>query len=138
MRTCLYAFIFLMTATTSFAQDCASNVKDLKSLTKNNGLPFKWIENTTKNPFQLVLKDGQGMISFNLRTKKGLWADAQGSICRSKNDSYTLKIQKILWGQESPMVARLAKSKVISITFPYTNILEAKVSGMVLEFSPLH
>lgn len=117
------------------AQDCASNIAQLKTLVGNNGLALNWTENTKKNPLHLTLKDGAGNLNLRLKTVKGEWANVTGVIC-TRGDNYVAKVAKIDWGPEAPGIAKAAGIKEIKLKLPYPNVLKVSVSLLSFEFSP--
>lgn len=119
----------------AMAEECASNLAELRGITKNNGLPLNWSEDTNKNPLHLNLKDGSGLLNLRLRTAKGEWANVTGIVC-TKGDNFVAKVSKIVWGPEAPGIAKAASIKEIKLKLPYPNVLKVSVSLLSFTFNP--
>ena len=117
------------------AEECASNLTELKGITKNNGLALNWSEDTNKNPLHLNLKDGGGELHLRLKTAKGEWANVTGIVC-TRGDNYVAKVSKIVWGPEAPGIAKAAGIKEIKLKLPYPNVLKVSVSLLSFTFHP--
>jgi len=125
----------LILSLNAFAEECASNLTELKGITKNNGLALNWTEDTNKNPLHLNLKDAGGVLNLRLKTAKGEWANVTGIIC-TKGDNYVAKVSKIVWGPEAPGIAKAAGIKEIKLKLPYPNVLKVSVSLLSFTFNP--
>lgn len=132
----LVSIMFLVVLSlNAMAEECASNISELKGITKNNGLALNWTEDTNKNPLHLNLKDGGGVLQLRLKTAKGEWANVTGIVC-TKGDNYVAKVSKIVWGPEAPGIAKAAGIKEIKLKLPYPNVLKVSVSLLSFTFSP--
>lgn len=131
------ALLLLVLSLSVMAEECASNLAELKGITKNNGLALNWEEDTNKNPLHLNLKDGGGVLQLRLKTVRGEWANVTGIIC-TKGDNYVAKVSKIVWGPEAPGIAKAANIKEIKLKLPYPNVLKVSVSLLSFTFSPAH
>lgn len=130
---CIFISLFSLS---TFAQECADNVVELKTLVGNRSLAMKWKENTTKNPlFLTIMNNANGTINLALKTAKGNWAVASGIVC-GKGTNYVAKIQDIKWGDEAPRLAKMVKVNQLKLELPYNSLLEVEVSGVKMEFSP--
>lgn len=132
----LVSIMFLMVLSlNAMAEECASNIAQLKGITKNNGLALNWTEDTNKNPLHLGLKEGGGVLNLRLKTAKGEWANVTGIVC-TRGDNYVAKVSKIVWGPEAPGIAKAAGIKEIKLKLPYPNVLKVSVSLFSFTFNP--
>lgn len=140
MLKILTALLLLQISAVTHAEECASNVAQLKNIVGNSALPLTWTENTSNKSRQLTLRLGNagGVMSLDLSVPGGNWAKVKGVICSTGNaDSYIAKVTTMSWGSEAPGIVKFAgKPKTISLKLPYQSLLKVKAKGMSFEFSP--
>jgi hypothetical protein len=129
-----FSFLFFLSLNT-YAQNCASNIEELRVLTGNSHLPLKWIEDD-KNPLVLAISNGDNQLSLRMTLKGEFWADVGVEVCQS-GEHFVAKVKKITWGSAAPRFAKSANIKELTIKLPYHSLLKVKVSLMSIEFSPL-
>lgn len=126
----------LVFAQAAFAEDCANTIAGLKNLVGNADAPLRWKENGSKNPLNLDLSSGSGVINLQLTTAKGKWADVAGVVCKTGPDSYVARVSSMTWGPAAPGMAKMAKISQIKLKMPYQSLLKVSVSFFSFEFSP--
>lgn len=124
----------------AFANDCATNMAQLKDLVGNSALPSTWKENTKNKSRQLTLRlanSGDGL-SLDLSVPGGNWAKVSGVICAtSERDSFVARVSTMNWGPEAPGIVKFAgKPKTIGLKLPYQSLLKVKAKGMSFDFGP--
>jgi hypothetical protein len=121
----------------SHAEQCASNIAELKNLVGNSGLSMNWKENTKSDQLVLRLATGAGGLRLKL-TKNGQdWGDVTGIVCKKDEQNYIAKVSNIVWGPAAPGMVRAASIKQIKLKLPYHSLLKVSVSFFSFEFSPI-
>lgn len=138
MTKTLVLIILALFSVSSFAEECASNINELKALVGNNGVALNWRENTKSNPLTLRLSNGSGNLRLKLTNSKGDWADVTGVVCKKdKADSYVARVQNIVWGPAAPGIVKGKKISTLNLKLPYQSQLKVSVMLFSFEFSPL-
>lgn len=136
----LAALLMLQISVVASAQECASNLAQLKALVGNSDLPMNWLENTNNKSRQLTLRlaNSGSSLSLDLSVPGGNWARVTGVICATGTpDSFVARVSSMTWGPEAPGIVKLAgKPKSISLRLPYQSLLKVKAKGMAFDFSP--
>ncbi|WP_408097232.1 hypothetical protein ACJVC5_19545 [Peredibacter sp. HCB2-198] len=128
--------LFSMSA---FAQDCASNLTELKALVGNNAFPTKWAEKDDKNPFLLQISERNSLLNLRLTTKDGEWAMMDTRICKKNSEKYVAEVKKIVWGPAAPEIAKGRNVKEVGINLPYHSMLKVSISIFWSgEFGPIN
>lgn len=112
----------------SFAQDCASNLSQLRALVGNSAFPLTWSEMGDKNPFLLRITERDNLLNLRLTTKNGEWAMMDTRICRKGSDRFTAEVKQIVWGPAAPSIARGRSVKEVGISLPYQSVLKVSIS----------
>lgn len=120
--------LFCLFTLSSFAQDCATNMAQLKALVGNNAFPTKWTERGDKNPFLLQITEHNNLLNLRLTTKDGEWAMMDTRVCKKNSEKFVAEVKKIVWGPAAPEVARGRAVKEVGIRLPYHSVLEVSIS----------
>lgn len=137
MKKVLILITLLAFSAFAHAEDCASNVAELKNLVGNAGIALNWKENSNSNPLTLRLSNGGGQLRLKLTNHKGDWADVTGVVCRKGTNSYVARVSNIVWGPAAPGMVKAAGIKSLNLKLPYQSLLKVSVSLFSFEFSPL-
>lgn len=140
MMKLLAALLMLQISVVASAQECASNISQLKQLVGNSDLPLSWLENTNNKSRQLTLRlaNAGSALSLDLAVPDGNWARVTGVICATgSSDSFVARVSSMTWGPEAPGIVKLAgKPKTLTLRLPYQSLLKVKAKGMSFDFSP--
>lgn len=132
MKKIIIMFIVGLMSTSTFANECASNISELKLLVGNSDLSLNWLEKS-KDPLTLTLKNEGKLLGLNLK-KNGLpWADVTGVICR-KGENYVANVTTLKWGEAAPGLAKKANIQSINMKLPYQSVLKVKILLFSFEF----
>ena len=137
MMKSLVLMSVMLFSLSSFAQECASNITELKTLVGNSDVALNWRENSKNNPLTLRLSNGGGALRLKLTNHKGDWADVTGVVCKKGTDSYEARVSNIVWGPAAPGMVKAANIKTIKLKLPYQSLLKVSVSLFSFEFSPI-
>ena len=124
-------FLFSLTA---FADECASNISQLKTLVGNRGLPTDWIENAER-PVRLRFKDAKKGVIVLISDSKGQIAEMTTEVCR-KGDNYVANVKGLSWGPAAPAALKSRSVTSMKIKMPYQSVMKVSISLMTFEFSP--
>lgn len=124
----LFLILISLFSLSSFAQDCASNLTQLKALVGNSAFPVTWSEMGDKNPFLLKITERNNLLNLRLTTKNGEWAMMDTRICKKSSDKFTAEVKKIVWGPAAPDIARGRSVKEVGISLPYQSVLKVSIS----------
>ncbi len=130
MKIILLLVLALFSVST-LAQECATNIQDVKELVGNKDLSMNWIEKTDGKPVTISLANGSGNMKLTLKDSVGELAKVSLKICRSGED-YKGVVQKIVWGPSAPGFLKGKSIKSFKIKFIYQT--EMKVSWFVTSF----
>lgn len=136
MKKYLVLIAFMLFSLASHAEECASNITELKALVGNNGLSLDWKENIKSDPLILKLQNGGGSLRLKLSNSKGAWADVTGVVCKKDQTSFVARVSNIVWGPAAPGVVKGTNIKSINLKLPYQSLLKVKVMLFSFEFSP--
>ena len=122
----------------SFAQDCATNLAQLRSLVGNNAFPLKWTESGDKNPFLLQISEKNNLLNLRLTTKDGEWAAMDTRVCKKNSEKFVAEVAKVVWGPAAPEYAKGRSVKEVGISLPYHSVMKVSISIFWSgEFSPV-
>jgi hypothetical protein len=127
----------LLSSQLSFAEECASTIGGLRNLIGNPAATINWTENARKNPLDLRLSQGSGVINLKLSKNGESWADITGVVCKLGQDSYVARVSTLTWGSAAPGMAKMAKLKELKIKLPYQTMLKVSASIFSFEFRPM-
>lgn len=136
MKKSLILIALMLFSFASQAEECASNINELKALVGNNGLSLSWKENIKNDPLKLRLSNGGGALRLKLTNSKGDWADVTGVVCKKGGDSFVANVNNIVWGPAAPGMVKGTKIRSINLKLPYQSLLKVKVMLFSFEFSP--
>jgi hypothetical protein len=124
-------FLFTLTA---MADECASNISQLKMLVGNRGLSTDWIENAER-PVRLRFKDAKKGLIVLISDSKGQIAEMTTEVCR-KGDNYIANVKAVTWGPAAPSALKNRSVSSMKIKLPYQSVMKVSISLMTFEFSP--
>ncbi len=136
MMKALILITLMLFSVSSFADNCASNITELKALVGNNGVALNWKENTKSNPLNLRLSNGGNLLRLKLTNQGGDWADVTGIVCKKNSDTYEARVSNIVWGPSAPGMVKGRKINTLKIKMPYQSLLKVSVMLFSFEFSP--
>ena len=137
MKFFFAGLIVMLISFASFAQECASNISELRDLVGNDSISLNWRENSNKNTLTLRLSNSGDNLRLKLTSPKGDWAEVTGIICKKNATSYVARVSNIVWGAGAPGMVRGSKIKSINLKLPYHTLLKVSVSLFSFEFSPI-
>ncbi len=127
----------ILSSQVSFAEECASTISGLRDLIGNPAGPINWTETAKKNPLDLRLSQGSGVINLKLSKSGQSWADITGVVCKLGQDSYVARVSTLTWGPAAPGMAKMAILKELKIKLPYQTMLKVSASIFSFEFRPM-
>jgi hypothetical protein len=136
MKTFLFLTV-LLASQLSFAEECANTIGGLRNLIGNPAASVNWTENSHKNPLDLRLSQGAGVINLKLSKQGQSWADISGVVCKTGVDSYVARVATLNWGPAAPGMAKMARIKELKIKLPYQTMLKVSASIFSFEFRPM-
>lgn len=136
MKKVLILITLMLFSVVSRADDCASNITQLKALVGNNGLSLNWKENIKNNPLNLRLSNGGSLLRLKLTNQGGDWADVTGIVCKKSEGSFEARVSNIVWGPAAPGMVKGSNIKTLKIKMPYQSLLKVSVMLFSFEFSP--
>jgi hypothetical protein len=134
MLKLLFVLMMLAFSLTSFAEECASNISELKTLMGNNSFPTDWMEKD-EHPYRLRFKDSNEGLVVLITGAKGEIAKMTAEIC-TKGNNYVANIHNIVWGAAAPSVIKGKSVDSLKLKLPYQSVMKISVSFMTLEFNP--
>ncbi len=137
MKKVLILISLMLFAVASHANECASNVTELKALVGNNDVALNWRENGKSNPLTLRLSNGGSLLRLKLTNTKGDWADVTGIVCKKSEGSFEARVSNIVWGPAAPGMVKGSNIKTLKIKMPYQSVLKVSVMLFSFEFSPI-
>ena len=133
MKKVLVLITFMLFSLVSRADDCASNVAELKALVGNSGVSLNWRETTKTDPLTLRLSNGGSLLRLKLTNPKGDWADVTGVVCK-KGSNYEARVSNIVWGPAAPGAVKGRKISTMSIKLPYDTLMKVSIKVLVVNF----
>ncbi len=121
----------------SQAEECASNISELKTLVGNSDISLNWKETSRSNQLILRLSNGPGALKLKLTKNGGDWADVTGIVCKKSEGSYVARVSNIVWGPAAPGMVKGANIRSMNLKLPYQSLLKVSVSLFSFEFSPM-
>lgn len=120
--------LFTLISFSVFAQECATNAKELKLLVGNSDFPMSWTESGDKNPFLLQISEKNKLLNLRLTTKDGEWAQMDTRICKKSATKFIAEVQKVIWGPAAPEFAKGRSVKEVAFNLPYQSVLKVSIS----------
>ncbi len=133
----LLLIVIMLFSFASQAEECASNISELKTLVGNSDVPLNWKENTRSNQLILRLSNGGGALRLKLTKNGGDWADVTGVVCKKSATSFVARVSNIVWGPAAPGMVKGANIKTLNLKLPYQSLLKVSVSFFSFEFGPM-
>ena len=134
MLKLLIAIMMLSLSLTSFAEECASNISELKKIMGNNSFSIDWTEKD-ENPYRLIFKDSNEGLVVLITGAKGEVAKLTSEIC-TKGNNYVANVHNIVWGAAAPSVIKGKSVDSLKLKLPYQSVMKVSVSFINLEFNP--
>lgn len=132
----LSVLLFFTLSISAYAQNCASNVKELQEMLESNHHEYsnRWVENKG-NPLTMRISNGNNALTMRFSKSNGDWATVTATVCQN-GDRYTARITNTIWGEAAPGLVKGKSIREIPLRFNGA-VLKVKISLWSGEFRAL-